>query len=45
MSKKPFPLTLSKKYIMIEEFMDKIKGLKNTLNEIKKNQNYLENKK
>ena len=30
---------------MIEEFMDKIKGLKNTLNEIKKNQNYLENKK
>ena len=36
MSKKPFPLTLSKKYIMIEEFMGKIKGLKNTLNEIKK---------
>ena len=31
-----FPLTLSKKYIMIEEFKDEIKGLKNILSEIKK---------
>ena len=29
------PLTPSKKYIMIEEFKDGIKGLKNILNEIK----------
>ena len=42
--KKPFPLTPSKKYIMIEEFKDEMKGLKNILNEIK-NWNYLENKK
>ena len=34
--KKTFPLTLSKKYVMIEEFNDEIKGWKNTLNEIKK---------
>ena len=34
--KKPFPLTPSKKYVMIEEFKDRIKGLKNILNEIKK---------
>ena len=34
--KKPFPLTPSNKYIMIEEFKDEIKGLKNILNEIKK---------
>ena len=34
--KKPFPLTPSKKYIMIEEFKDEIKGLKNILNEVKK---------
>ena len=34
--KKPFPLTPSKKYIMIEEFKDEIKGLKTILNEIKK---------
>ena len=31
-----FPLTPSKKYIIIEEFKDEIKGLKNILNEIKK---------
>ena len=43
--KKPFPVTPSKKYIMIEEFKDRIKGLKNILNEIKKHQNYLEDKK
>ena len=30
---------------MIEEFKDRIKGLRKTLNEIKKNQNYLEKKK
>ena len=34
--KKTFPLTLSKKYVMIEEFNDEIKGWKNILNEIKK---------
>ena len=33
---KPFPSTPSKKYIMIEEVQDRIKGLKNILNEIKK---------
>ena len=33
---KPFPLTPSKKYIMIEEFNDELKSLKNILNEIKK---------
>ena len=33
---KPFPLTPSKKYIMIEEFNDELKGLKNILNEIEK---------
>ena len=33
--KKPFPLTPSKKYIMIEEFKDEIKGLKYIFNEIK----------
>ena len=31
----PFPLIPSKKYIMIEEFKDEIKGLENILNEIK----------
>ena len=36
-SKKPFPSTASKKYIMIEEFKDVIKGLKFIINEIKKN--------
>ena len=35
-TKKPFPSTPSKKFIMIEEFKDEIKGLKNILNEIKK---------
>ena len=30
---------------MIEEFKDRIKGLRKILNEIKKNQNYLEKKK
>ena len=35
-SKKPFPSTASKKYIMIEEFKDVIKGLKFIINEIKK---------
>ena len=39
-SKKTFSLTTSKKYIMIEKFKDRIKGFKNMLNEIKKNQNY-----
>ena len=34
--KKPFPLTPSKKYLMIKEFKDEIKGLRNILNEIKK---------
>ena len=34
--KKPFPSTASKKYIMIEEFKDEIKGLKFIINEIKK---------
>ena len=34
--KKTFPLTLSKKYVMIEEFNDEIKGWKNILNEIKR---------
>ena len=34
--KMSFPLTPSKKYIIIEEFKDEIKGLKNILNEIKK---------
>ena len=29
-------LALSKKYTMIKEFKDKLKGLKNILNEIKK---------
>ena len=29
-------LTRSKKYTMIEEFKDKLRGLKNVLNEIKK---------
>ena len=33
---KPFPLTPSKKYIMIEEFNDELKSLKNILNEIEK---------
>ena len=33
--KKPFSLTPSKKYIMIKEFKDEIKGLENILNEIK----------
>ena len=33
--KKPFPLTSAKKYIMIEEFKDETKGLKNILNAIK----------
>ena len=37
-------LALSKKYTMIKEFKDKLKGLKNILNEIK-NENYLESKK
>ena len=35
-SKKSFPSTASKKYIMIEEFKDVIKGLKFIINEIKK---------
>ena len=34
--KKTFHLTPSKKYIMIKELKDRIKGLKNILNEIKK---------
>ena len=34
--KMSFPLTPSKKYIIIQEFKDEIKGLKNILNEIKK---------
>ena len=33
---KPFPSTPSKKYIMIKEVQDRIKGLKNILNEMKK---------
>ena len=37
--KKPFPLTPSKKYIMIKEFKCGIEGIKNILNEIKKKQN------
>ena len=32
----PFPLTPSKKYIMIEEFKDELKSLRNILNERKK---------
>ena len=31
-----FPLTPSEKYIMIKEFKDEIKSLKNILSEIKK---------
>ena len=31
-----FPLKHSKKYIMVEEFRDEIRGSKNALNEIKK---------
>ena len=34
--KKPFPLTPSKKYLMIEEFKDELKSLKKIFNEIKK---------
>lgn len=34
--KKPFPLTLSKKYIVMEKIKNKLKSLKNMLNEIKK---------
>ena len=34
--KKPFPLTPSKKYLLIEEFKDELKSLKNIFNEIKK---------
>ena len=34
--KKPSPLTPSKKYVMIKELMDKIKRLKNVLNETQK---------
>ena len=33
-------LAPSKKYIMIEEFKDELRGLKNILNEIKKDWNY-----
>ena len=33
---KTFSLTPSKKYIIIEEFKNRLKGLKNTFNEIKK---------
>ena len=35
-TKKPFPLTPSKKYTMIEEFKNEIKGLKSIFTEIKK---------
>ena len=34
--KMSFPLKHSKKYIMVEEFRDEIRGSKNALNEIKK---------
>ena len=33
---KPFPLTLSKKCLMIKEFKNELKSLKNLFNEIKK---------
>ena len=39
-AKTPSFLALSNKYIVSEEFKDVLRGLKNILNDIKKNWNY-----